>query len=318
MSTFARPVVHALVTTVVLACRTVPNESPPPIPVPRSLAQADVELAVLLAIADQPVPPNLTPGQQIADNALSAIIGPGYESVSRPRQYWYFEDRDAGVVFAGFQHRSHYMRVAVRYDTNSVTIQILESRNLRQSGTRIHKNALVWLQSLENRLRRTLGQMAHRYEVQPAEVTRPAPKLPRDTSIYVTIPEDGRFTAQPYVGSGTLTTQEVVSALSLYTSHVSSARSVAPFEENMAAARSASARYLLQPTILHWEERATEWSGKSDRVSVRLDLFEVATGATIDSTVILGKSRWATFGGDHPQELLPEPLSRYVSTLFAR
>ncbi|WP_254924651.1 DUF4823 domain-containing protein [Aeromonas sp. A35_P] len=29
-----------------------------------------------------------------------------------------------------------------------------------------------------------------------------------------------------------------------------------------------------------------------------------------------GKSKWATFGGDHPQDLLPEPTEKYVNSLY--
>jgi hypothetical protein len=31
--------------------------------------------------------------------------------------------------------------------------------------------------------------------------------------------------------------------------------------------------YLIEPKILHWEDRATEWSGKANRVKVSLPLY---------------------------------------------
>jgi Domain of unknown function (DUF4823) len=36
----------------------------------------------------------------------------------------------------------------------------------------------------------------------------------------------------------------------------------------------------------------------------------------VASTLISGQSKWATFGGDHPQDLLPEPLNSYVESLY--
>ncbi len=113
-----------------------------------------------------------------------------------------------------------------------------------------------------------------------------------------------------------MTTQAIVAALSAHVQTVRSANSVASVEENLKAARDVSASYVVHPTILHWEERATEWSGKPDRISVQLQLIATPSGEVLDTTVISGKSKWATFGGDHPQELLPEPLSRYATALF--
>ncbi|ACR12232.1 conserved hypothetical protein [Teredinibacter turnerae T7901] len=39
-------------------------------------------------------------------------------------------------------------------------------------------------------------------------------------------------------------------------------------------------------------------------------------GTEVSSTIIYGKSKWATFGGDHPQDLLPEPIKQYVQGLY--
>jgi hypothetical protein len=70
------------------------------------------------------------------------------------------------------------------------------------------------------------------------------------------------------------------------------------------------------PEILHWEDRATEWSGIPDRVEVKLLVLEAQGNKEIASIVISGKSKWATFGGDHPQDLLPEPIKQYVESLY--
>ena len=156
---------------------------------------------------------------------------------------------------------------------------------------------------------------AHSYEMRSQGGEIPETRLPRTASFFVGVSEDGRFEAQAYSGSGLMTTQAVVTALSAHARIVRAARAPASIEENLAAARSEHLQYLVQPTILHWEERATEWSGKPDRISVRLELIAVSSKETLDSTVLSGKSKWATFGGDHPQELLPEPLAEYVADL---
>ncbi len=32
--------------------------------------------------------------------------------------------------------------------------------------------------------------------------------------------------------------------------------------------------YYVKPEILHWEERATEWSGRSDRIEIQLIIYD--------------------------------------------
>ena len=114
-----------------------------------------------------------------------------------------------------------------------------------------------------------------------------------------------------------MVTDAIVVALSQHVRDVQAAVEVASLAENLAAARTGSRNLLVQPTIVHWEDRATEWSGKPDRMKVRLELYDVSSGENLDTVMISGKSKWATFGGDHPQELLPEPLRTYANTLFA-
>ena len=74
--------------------------------------------------------------------------------------------------------------------------------------------------------------------------------------------------------------------------------------------------YYVIPEILHWEDRATEWSGLPDKIEVKIIVYDGGTGNEVASTLISGQSKWATFGGDHPQDLLPEPLNNYVESLY--
>lgn len=149
----------------VAACAvTVPIKDREPIPVPSGLSMTDVELAILMAIEDRPLPPELTPGQEITDSALRAAL-PGYASVADRKQRelenpWYFVDRQPGKVFAAFQRNHLYMRVKFGFDTEAIESEIVESRHFRQTETSIHKNAYVFLREFERRLRRALGDVS--------------------------------------------------------------------------------------------------------------------------------------------------------------
>ena len=156
----------------------------------------------------------------------------------------------------------------------------------------------------------------HTYEVAGEGGTRGRVTLARGSSFLIGVSEDGRYGERRYEGSGMMTTQELARALEPFAGKVSAARQPAAVDDYLARARAEETDYLIVPKILHWEERATEWSGKPDVIEVRLTLIEVANGRSLDKTLISGKSKWATFGGDHPQDLLPEPLAQYAAALF--
>lgn len=75
-------------------------------------------------------------------------------------------------------------------------------------------------------------------------------------------------------------------------------------------------RYYVKPVILHWEERATEWSGKPDVIEIQVVIYDTLSKKSIANSSFKGASKWATFGGDHPQDLLPEPTEKYVKALY--
>ena len=73
--------------------------------------------------------------------------------------------------------------------------------------------------------------------------------------------------------------------------------------------------YYVELDILHWDDRATEWSGKPDKIEIKISVYNARLGTELASSVQSASRKWATFGGDHPQDLLPEPLIRYYESL---
>jgi len=141
-------------------------------------------------------------------------------------------------------------------------------------------------------------------------------KLTADDSFYISIPADGTYGATTYSGSGTMTSRLLLSAFSKRARNVQMAKTPQGFKDDLQAAREGNLGYLVYPTIMHWEDRATEWSGKPDRVEVKVEVFETPSGSLFDSVIIKGRSGLATFGGDHPQDLLPDPMEEFVTSLF--
>jgi hypothetical protein len=139
------------------------NTSPPPIDLRYGLEVEDVELAILLAIADPLEPPALAPEQEITDELLPKILG-GRRGIRRPGNPWSFESREPGLIFASYERGNVYMRVAIRFDDRLVMLRIVTSRNLGQIGDRIHDEAFTLLAELDRRIRRTVLLVAQRNE----------------------------------------------------------------------------------------------------------------------------------------------------------
>jgi curli biogenesis system outer membrane secretion channel CsgG len=141
-------------------------------------------------------------------------------------------------------------------------------------------------------------------------------KLNDESSAYVSLPEDGVYGTINYNGSGATSAQIVKYALLKHMVNVVSADLVEDYDTALNTANDKSFDYLVFLTILHWEDRATEWSAKPDKVSLKVVFVDVKTKNILSSVTIDGKSGLATFGGDRPQDLLAEPLQKYIDRLF--
>ena len=151
------------------------------------------------------------------------------------------------------------------------------------------------------------------------ELTSPVPaqtRLKADGSAYVALPEDGHFEKIPYPGSGRKTALAVSEAFSRHLKKVEVAPEVSSYDRSLEKAKNGSFDYLVIPTILHWEDRATEWSGRPDRIQIELRTVDVSTTDTLAVESIKGTSKWLTFGGDVPEDLLKDPINSYVDSLF--
>jgi len=141
-------------------------------------------------------------------------------------------------------------------------------------------------------------------------------KLKSEISAYISIPRDGRYGEINYTGSGATTSQIILLAFSKYLTQVETGNEYQSYKEAFNHAKKNNFEYLIFPLILAWEDRATAWSSIPDKISIKISIIKVSKSKTIESVIIKGKSGIATFGGDHPQDLLTEPVDEFVKTLF--
>ncbi|MEN0106370.1 MAG: DUF4823 domain-containing protein [Pseudomonas sp.] len=140
-----------------------------------------------------------------------------------------------------------------------------------------------------------------------------AGKLVSGTPVVIAQPVDGSYDGSAYKASGAMTAAAVRAAFARYSNTVAVSEACA----NLSCVRAqGGAGYYVVPEILHWEDRATEWSGIPDRIEVKLAIYGPEGEQPLASTIVSGKSKWATFGGDHPQDLLEKPISNFVQAQY--
>lgn len=136
------------------------------------------------------------------------------------------------------------------------------------------------------------------------------------SSVYVVVPADGQYGNDTYSGSGQTVAQSVAKAFATYSSNVEIAgRMNTSRDEALEYARQQGIDYVVVPAIAHWEQRATEWSGKPSRMAIRISIYN-SDGRLIDSSAIEGRSRIMSFTSTSPESLLRDPLNGYVKKLY--
>ena len=140
-------------------------------------------------------------------------------------------------------------------------------------------------------------------------------RLERGKGVFISTPKDGWYAKIEYKDSGAMTANAVKAAFSRFSNNISVSNQCLG-RECLKIIPTDQYAYYVEPEILHWEDRATEWSGLPDRIEIKISVYDAMSGKELASSVLIGRSRWATFGGDHPQDLLPEPVNKYVESLY--
>jgi hypothetical protein len=140
--------------------------------------------------------------------------------------------------------------------------------------------------------------------------------LDKNIAVYVNVPQDGAYESKIYYGSGQIVAQAVAAAFSRVSTRVHVAETQLRNDEAIAFARDLNAGYVVVPTITHWEHRATEWSGRPSRMTIRITIIDAVTGNQITSTSIEGRSRIVSFTSTSPESLLRNPLAKYINDIY--
>ena len=147
------------------------------------------------------------------------------------------------------------------------------------------------------------------------DVTTNTERLVKNKQVRIVQPANGTYESQVYSNSGLMTAQAVKTAFAHYANDVAVVQACATLD----CAREQQPLndgYYVIPEILHWEDRATQWSGIPDKIEVKITVYNASGNNVLASTILKGSSKWLTFGGDHPQDLLAQPINGYVASLY--
>jgi len=146
--------------------------------------------------------------------------------------------------------------------------------------------------------------------------TQPPPILRNTSRIYVAIPFDATFKGKVAEHSGKQAADALAEAFSKNTRSVYSSKFPESLSEALESARKFNAEYLIYPVLLKWEDRTTEYSGRRDKLEMRVDTIDLSNSTVVYSEMIDATGKWMTEGGDTPGDLLQQPCQSYVNSLF--
>ncbi len=118
---------------------------------------------------------------------------------------------------------------------------------------------------------------------------------------------DGIYQGDPYEGSGAEISARTRNALAAVIPGTALAEATSQ-KEGRAECLKSGADYLITPTIQHWEDRATQWSGLRDLIRIRavLEKSSPEPRSVIRTGYFEARNGWFTFVNHPPEELLAD------------
>lgn len=140
--------------------------------------------------------------------------------------------------------------------------------------------------------------------------------LEKEKSMAISVCEDGSYGSDSYNGSGRVLSNAIRQELKKYTSNaiiLKNNESLKDFSDSEILEYD----YIVITEILHWEDRATFWSGLPDKIEVSVEIYDNQR-QLLKSAILYGKSASLTLGSTDPSELLEEPLENFFKSVFEK
>jgi len=145
-------------------------------------------------------------------------------------------------------------------------------------------------------------------------------RLSRDASVCVATPKDASIVYSPgksgdtggtYPESGQTAASIIAKAFAKHASKVEVVPEMRSLAEAMKRAKADGFRVLVWPTLISWTEVSER---RRDQIEVKMVLYDTAERKALDTVTIRAKSVKSALST--PTELLTEPVSEYVNSLY--
>ncbi len=133
-----------------------------------------------------------------------------------------------------------------------------------------------------------------------------------EDAVFIIVPPD----AYDEPGSGRKCADTLLEAFRPHANRVKLSDEAATLSVHLTNAATQRFTYVLDTKIYKWEEEPTEWSGKPDILDIGLRLLQTPDGKVVSETRFGGKSKWATLGGDHVEDLLKPLANDWVRAMY--
>ncbi|MSU61521.1 MAG: DUF4823 domain-containing protein [Pedosphaera sp.] len=153
-------------------------------------------------------------------------------------------------------------------------------------------------------------------ETTTSEIT--GARLNAKSAVYVGIPANAPGRKGPVLNSGQKAAELVRDAFGKCARQAWIGRKMEVFDDALETARNIRAQFLVYPTLIRWEDRATGWNGLPDKAEIKIQIADCATGDIIHSSIIKATGPTMSSGDETPAEILIEPVSKYAASLFQK
>lgn len=118
-----------------------------------------------------------------------------------------------------------------------------------------------------------------------------------------------------YLGSGIIVATKVQAALLGLFSQVEKFNTKNK-EKAILLCKQQNVKFLVVPTILHWEDRNSPWSGIADKIEVKIELFDMTLDKMVNSIIFKANTEWATLTDKPPEDLLNGEFNKAIVDMF--
>ena len=152
-------------------------------------------------------------------------------------------------------------------------------------------------------------------EIVPGMQTPGESVVTKADTVVIMLPNDGTYRGTVYAGSGKVVATKIKRATfgKVQTSEI--VETTNP-KDALAYCKDKSIRFLIQPSILHWEDRATNWSGMRDFIKIEVLLVNTRDTSTLNSIMYNASSSWWTFVNTPPEDMLDESFDKAIHRLL--